>query len=387
MFHFFKHAIKEEGDFSLFSRHPQLLALLMESVWDTYYQNVDSIKPDIADNPAGQKKEQKLIPQANPLALLQWNEVKMQELPYEDLFDMDDSLADQTSRLKVRPWLHLIYAYLIENTRVTQIFKRVIERYNRGEELNIIKEPGSRNWLFATEQLFFKDTPNFASFSLNSYLRPDLEASRRNAYYRMFGMDLNHGTEANQPYPYHKAQMSNKKFVAVFEKFLLEVWRGIQNASNTSGSNPTDEGTILNLVDELKDMMNDRRRYENLEQEEFFFVSMMSWFHMTLLHNTPIVVDLDAQANSPDDRLRKIGDKVGLPSHGKSKNLMELAEPLGLILTMIERGDFDSNTIKNLYIDTAAVPESIRDIMLRVITHWSIATGSDIKEGRLKSAA
>ena len=89
-----------------------------------------------------------------------------------------------------------------------------------------------------------------------------------------------------------------------------------------------------------------------------------------------------------NDRLRKIGDKVGLPSHGKSKNLMELAEPLGLILTMIERGDFhDSNTIKNLYIDTAAVPESIRDIMLKVITHWSIGTGSDIKEGRLKSAA
>jgi hypothetical protein len=40
---------------------------------------------------------------------------------------------------------------------------------------------------------------------LSNYVRPDIHATRRNAYQRMFGMDLNHGTDDNKPYPYVKA--------------------------------------------------------------------------------------------------------------------------------------------------------------------------------------
>ena len=396
MFNYFKDKITARK-YELFDIHPQLFTLFFEKAWHTYYEdakdiNSDSdgtpkdslIQPnpihgglwDIASDDSGKGILCSVLTRPNELIISSNN-------PSNTLTGISHSTDENSTTFTVRPWLHLIYAYLIENTRITQIFQRVIQRYRFGEELNIIKEPYSRSWLYTTEQLFFRDSPNFYSFSLDSYLRPDSEAARRNAYYRMFGMDLNHGTEANQAYQYPKAKAANKKFIAVFEKFLHEVWQGIQNTTNTSGANPTDKGTIENLVDELKDMMNDRRRYQNLEREEFFYTSMLSWFHIALLNNTPIVVDLDAQANSPDERLRKIGDKVGLPSHGKAKNLMELAEPLSLIFRMIERGWFkDPFSVEDLY-----TTGNLRDTMFEIITHWSIATGSDIKQGKLKSAA
>jgi hypothetical protein len=63
-----------------------------------------------------------------------------------------------------------------------------------------------------------------------SHVRPDQEATRRNGYQRLLGMDLNHGAADNKPYSYVRAEASNKEFVSTFEELLREVWIGIINA-------------------------------------------------------------------------------------------------------------------------------------------------------------
>ena len=276
-------------------------------------------------------------------------------------------------------WDHLIYAYLVENTRAYEIFRRVLWEYLHGERLGA-PTAQTADWMRATEDLFYADPPPFQIHSVVSPIRPDIRASRRNAYYRMFGMDLNHGLEDNRPYPFEKPHASNRDFVIVFEEFLREVWRGVENFTNSSGARPTDDAAIANLAERLRVMLTVRRRGGNLSREEFFYVSTMSWFHLTLEFNSPVVNDLEAQAASPDERLRKIGDRVGLPAHARSQSYFELADAMSKILVMIEDGQFSSTAnVPTLYLIPTTGTNPIRETMLTIVDHWSLATGRDMK--------
>lgn len=273
-------------------------------------------------------------------------------------------------------WDHLIYAYMVENTRVYEIFRRVLEEYAYGERLGVASAGGLR-WLRTTEQLFYGDGSPFAIQNLTSWVRPDARATRRNAYQRLFGLDLNHGTDDNRPYPYPRATAANVQFVTTFESLLREVWRAIENVANQIGPNQTDISTIANLATALYDMLRVRRQdgRGNLGRDELFHVSTMSWFQLTLTYDTPIVVDLQAQATSPAERLLKIGERVGLPAHSRSESYFHLAESLSPLLRAIENGLFNSTAnAPGLY----QTPSWLA-LVQETITHWSIATGRDVK--------
>jgi hypothetical protein len=271
-------------------------------------------------------------------------------------------------------WDHLIYAYMIENTRVYEIFRRVLEEYAYGERLGFPSDLSQR-WLRATEQLFYRDNPPFQIYSLGSWIRPDIRAVRRNAYHRMFGLDLNHGTDDNRPYPYPRAAAANAEFTGTFEELLREVWRAIENVRNAVGPNQTDITTIANLARTLFDMLRARRQDGNLTRDELFHVSTMDWFHLTLSFNVPIVVDLKAEAPSAAERLEKIGERVGLPAHSRSDSYFHLAENMSLVLRELELGTFNDPTRATALFQTGA----FQDAMQQIITHWSIATGRDVK--------
>src|SRR5215210_6996953 len=184
----------------------------------------------------------------------------------------------------------------------------------------------------------------------------------------MFGMDLNHGTDDGRPYPYERAAAANRDFVSTFEAFLREVWRGILNRNNQIGPNTTDDSAIADLAARLSDMMKDRRENGNLSREEFFFVSTMSWFHLTVEFNSPIVRDLKAEGSNPAERLRAIGERVGLPMHSKAYDLFGLADPMSRVLIAIESGSFnDSGNAPLLYREPAT---QIRKDIERIITNW-----------------
>jgi hypothetical protein len=209
-----------------------------------------------------------------------------------------------------------------------------------------------------------------------------------NAYFRMFGMGLNHGMDDNRAYPFLKPAASNVEFVTSFEEFLREVWRGIENYRNQSGPNSTDDAAISALARRLYDMLVVRRLNGNLSREEFFIVASMSWFHLTLSFDTPIVVDLRAGASSAEERLMKVGQRIGLPAHSKAESYFPLALAMSRILIGIEAGLYNQpGNVRVLYTPPPPppVPQPVPpppapyDDMAEIITHWSLATGRDMK--------
>jgi hypothetical protein len=278
-------------------------------------------------------------------------------------------------------WDHLIYAYLIENTKVYDIFGKVLEAFLHGEKLGV-PTPDAHHWLRNTEALFYSNPTPFSIFSTYSLIRPDMGATRRNAYYRMFGMDLNHGTSDGKPYPYAKAEAANRNFANSFREFCEEVWIAIEHFGNTSGVRKTDPASIAFSAKQLHDMFTTRRRNGELSRVEFFAVSMMSWFHLTLQFDSPIVEALRAEAASPEQRLFKIAERVGIPAHAHSESFFRMADALSRIFIQIETGAFNDLSSAQALFDPASQAE--RD-MRDIITHWSIATGQDLKVRRGKN--
>jgi hypothetical protein len=262
----------------------------------------------------------------------------------------------------------------------------VLEEFLYGERLGTPRDDTFR-WLRATEQLFYSADAPFRIYSVTSWIRPDTRATRRNAYFRMFGMDLNHGTDDSRPYPYPRAAAANAEFVATWEEFLREVWRGIENFSNSSGAKPTDDAAIANLARTLDDMLRVRREAGNLTRDELLHVSTMSWFHLTVAFDSPIVLDLEAQANAPEERLLKIGQRVGLPAHSRSGAYFRLADDMSFILRAIEAKQFNSVAGAQTLYDKSATPPDIFNAMNAIVRDWSIATGRDMKARRVSVTA
>jgi hypothetical protein len=337
---------------ALFLLHPAELSVILEVAWERRVQN--------ATLPLGHPDHR-----SDLLSLL------LPVSTYPSLFPRAAAALGFTRLLR---WDHLIYAYMIESTRIYEIFRRVLQEFLLGEQLGS-PDAEVQSWLRNTEEAFYRDPPRFFITSLTSQIRPDLIATRRNAYYRLFGMDLIHGKGDGQSYPYEKAKVANTDFVATFEEFLREVWVGIVNALNTSGENPTDNEAIAALATKLHDMLRSRRVGGNLSREEFLFVSMMAWFHLTVEFDSPIVSIVQADAASPEQRLQKIGERVGLAAPARTKSFFDLADPLSFLLTEIETGVFNSAAaVSALY---TAGP--LQDILRTIITHWSLATGQDLK--------
>jgi hypothetical protein len=264
---------------------------------------------------------------------------------------------------------------MIENTRIYEIFRRVLHEFLSGEKLGSLSE-ASQKWLRNTEELFYRDPPPFSIVNIASHIRPDPRATRRNAYWRMFGMDLNHGTDEGQPFRYIKADAYNNEFVTIFEELLREVWVAITNVNNRTGANPTDQGKINNLVANLQNMLKARRLHGNLSREEFAAVSTMSWFHLTVQFNSPIIQDLKATSSTPEQRLFNVAQRVGLPAHGISKSFFDIADTISAVLIQVET---DGAMMTPGFLQAGSLQNQIGII----ITHWSMITGRDLKAGKV----
>lgn len=344
-------ADKEKSAEALLSSHPFDIASQLESVWNGRSRASSSLgSPDNRSFVDGS------------LGRLPFN-AQRSEIPLQ--------------------WDHLIYAYMIENTRLYEIFRRVLQELLLGEKLGTPTFE-SVAWLRTTEELFYADSAPFRITNITSHIRPDLRATRRNAYQRMFGMDLNHGSDDGKPHSYVKAEAANSDFVSTFEEFLREVWVGMTYVTATSSSNPTDNSKIVELVEKLFDMLLSRRQNGNLAREEFDAVSMMSWFHLTLEYDSSIVKSLRAEASGVEQRLFKIAERVGLPAHGLSKNFFDIADPISRILIQIEAGEHKKlNSVSALYTPFAGGPEAD---MRTIITHWTAITGRDVKARKVAAS-
>jgi len=286
----------------------------------------------------------------------------------------------------VPAWDHLGYAYVLENTRVNQILRRVVREYRTGEGLGV-PSVGTGRWLDATEALLFNAANPFPAWLSTSAVRSDPEAVRRNAYWRLFGMDLAFGTEDNRPFAYDKATAANTAFVPLFEELLFELWQAIANVLNTSGVNNQDDDRIYRIAEQLRFILTSRRQSSVLSREELAATTVLGWMELTLSTNTPVVIDLRAQATSPADRLKIIGERVGLPPHSRASSFFSMAADLSLLLRTLEAGYVSGPQFAWILYRTAppsgaTLPPGAAALgaeSRRVITEWAAAAGKDLK--------
>jgi hypothetical protein len=194
----------------------------------------------------------------------------------------------------------------------------------------------------------------------------------------MFGIDLSHAPQVAVQHPYEKPAASNRDFIPTFEAFGREVWRGIVNARNVAGVNDADPTVIATLAQGIYDMMQTQRQFGNLSREEFRAVAIMSYMHLAVLFDSPMVQDLRAEASSPDLRLQKIAERVGMTAHPKSRPLFDLAGPFSILMQAIETGHFNhAGGAQALYSQTP--PNFVARIAEDVIDQYTLATGRDLK--------
>lgn len=275
-------------------------------------------------------------------------------------------------------WDHLFYAYVIENTRLYEICRRVLDKYIHGGELETPSQASQLFWR-NVEFLIYGDAMPSMFWTTSGRLRRDEQAERCSTYFWMFGIDLSHAPQLAVEHPYAKPAASNRDFIPTFEAFLREVWRGIVNSRNTSGANDTDAQVIATLAQRIFDMMQTQRQFGNQSREEFRAVALMSFLHLAVLYDSPMVLDLRAEASSPEMRLQKIAERVGLPAHPKSKPLFDLAGPLSFLMQSIETGKHNDYAGAQLLFQQIPTPTFISRNAEEVIDQYTLATGHDLK--------
>ena len=303
---------------------------------------------------------------------------------------LQNSLKPPQGGIQGFRWDHLIYAYMISNTRIRPIFRRVVHELLHGEKFGVPNEDSQR-WLRNTEELFFRDSPPFSIITLTSHIRPNIEVTERQAYYRMFGMDLNHGNDDNSPFVYARAEAANKEFVTTFEELLREVWIGHINRANAIGARPTDDAKIADLANDLSTQLLARRQSGNLSREEFYLVAMMSWFHLTVENfGLPIIQHLRVEGTSPEQVLFKLAQMVNLPAHGLSRGYFLIADAISEVLTAIETGAFQAlGAAPALYDPNVPNPlnptqlNTLPATMNTISAQWINITGRDLKASKV----
>ncbi len=286
---------------------------------------------------------------------------------------------------------HLIYAYLIENTKILDIFAKVLEIYFNSEDFGTTDNELAFNWLTNSEALFYKND-TLGTSTISSFIRSNPNSIRRNAYWRMFGMDLSFSQSSSESSLYFKSKQANSEFVVIFEKYLSEFWQAYANANNSSGVNSSDYSVLEDLALQLKELLAARRgsttlpfRASTLSKEEYYSVLITSWFLFAISYDSPIVKFLKCQSTTAGERLLKIGSKVGIPCHQKSQTLFEMASAASNILRKIENGGLLDNItdirdiVRAQIISTTDVKTNVLTDLLTLINNWEKATGHRIK--------
>jgi len=281
------------------------------------------------------------------------------------------------------PWDHLIYAYLVESTGVIGVLGEVVRRFMVGETLEA-PSVQTLEWARATEELFFRDPPLFHILGTTSALRPLAQDNRWNAYYRMFGCTPPQARPDDAAaWKRDVGAGANLRFIELWQELLRQVWMGIQNARNAVGANPTDPSYLAYLCQTIGELLRLRRRGGMLAREEFAYVCILSWFHLTLESDTPVVVDLRAQANTlgnPADRLAAIAARVGMRAAPQSRELFELADRMSVFLWALELDVFSDQTNAQMLFAQPVGGNRIADDMIRIIDLWQSATGERLKD-------
>ena len=275
------------------------------------------------------------------------------------------------------PWDHFGYSFCIDNTRAPQILLRVLKGFRSGEGLGI-PSAATQRWLDATEVLLAGAINPMAAWLSTSAVRPSAEAVRRNAYWRVFSMDLSFGTDANAPFVYDKAEATNRTFPQLFEELLFELWRAIENIKNLVGANSTDNDRIFRLAEQLSYILRFRRQNGVLDREELSRLAGDGLGRADPRVQHPSRARPARRGNQPrrppahHRRTRRAGSRTARPAPScrwpaSSRSCCGPWRPTRCAAPTTRRSS------------TRMTKPAIGKESLRVLTEWSAATGRDLK--------
>jgi hypothetical protein len=268
-------------------------------------------------------------------------------------------------------WEHLGYSFALENSRMAQIFARVVHEYTIGERLGIPSHATQR-WLDTTQALLHPVT-TAGAWPNDTIARRSTESVRRNAYWRLFGMELAFGTDLNEVFDYEKAEASNTNFVPLFEALLRAIRRATTRTGRPQLGSQRLHANVLTCASELRNVLIERRQSNVLAREELAAATVMGWLELSLRPDSPVVKDLRVEADTAAARLALIGERVGLPAHQKSEALFALAPDFSLLLRAIE-----SEILLDAAEPLLQAGSPLADASRRVMVNWSAATGATL---------
>ena len=199
----------------------------------------------------------------------------------------------------------------------------------------------------------------------------------------MFGLDLAHpvprahGPGRGRCLERPGRPRLNQDFRQKWSELLRQIWIGVENRANTSGANPADPSYIALLSRAIKDMLDNRRRGGAARPRGVRVRDDAELADLTVDTDTSVIIDLQATASNPADRLGALGQKVGITPALRSRELFDLSEPMSTLLRGIELGLFDTETTATTLF--TADTNIFRDV-LDVINNWQSATGERVKE-------
>ena len=217
----------EDNINSLFVYHPLQISALVETFW----QNRSNSAASVAGSP--------FIPWSPQLAFqilnapffsgYNWTPTPPQQLPplatnfigplaQPGITGTWNGTDPIPATIQSTNWDHLIYAYVVENTRIFEIFSKVLETYMFTEQLEV-PSPASQMFWRNLEFLIFGDGMPSMLWTTSTRLRSDEVANRLSTYYWMFGIDLSHAAEIAAQHPYMKPDAANRDFIPTFEAF------------------------------------------------------------------------------------------------------------------------------------------------------------------------
>ena len=213
---------------SLFTYHPLQISAIVETVWRNRYNSAQS--PFV---PWPMDITNLLLADTNFLTGYKWSPAGVptqvsQSLPSPVSGQPFTLPSQQPGIAGINPgtgfptkwtnWDHLIWAYVVENTRIFDIFNKVLETYMWSEDLEV-PSPASQLFLRNLEFLIYGDAIPSMIWTAGGRARKDEVANRLTVYYWMFGLDLSHAHELVGPHPYTKPAAANREFIPVFEEF------------------------------------------------------------------------------------------------------------------------------------------------------------------------
>jgi hypothetical protein len=276
----------------------------------------------------------------NPLTIVQMAETSWHNASRrrpQNLFLQVPPLAQNYGHAVPSSWDHLIYAYMIESTRVCEIFRKLSALYKSGAQLPP-PSIASRQFWFMADSVILSPPQAICVWTGASRTPEEEEASRHALYRNTFAREFS-GADENRRAGF--AQSSTPDFFAKFEAFLGEAWRGIVQARSPQAQRDTNHQKLASLAMDLSNQLVTMRERTSLTLEEFRAVAIASMLHVVVSVNSQVVNDLGANAVSSAERLALMGKKCGIAPSPRAPALFEISRPLSVILRALESGAFN----------------------------------------------